>query len=86
MQDVDVESLDTGAICGVARLTDVVTKSRSKWFNQPGRGEINYGWVLEDVKLLKQPVPCKGMLGLWRVPTRTLTLIEKQLPKLDLRK
>ena len=32
MRDVEVESLDTGAICGVARLANVITNSRSKWF------------------------------------------------------
>lgn len=30
----------------------------------PGR----FAWVLTDVHLLKQPIPCKGALGLWELP------------------
>jgi activating signal cointegrator 1 len=30
----------------------------------PGR----YAWILENVRMLKEPIPCKGMLGLWTVP------------------
>ncbi len=25
-----------------------------------------HGWMLRDVRLLKQPVPCKGALGFWK--------------------
>lgn len=51
----DLKTLDFGAICGVARVVDIVTLSRSKWFNQPSRGYVNYGWVLADVKRLRTP-------------------------------
>jgi activating signal cointegrator 1 len=27
-----------------------------------------YAWILENVRMLKEPIPCKGMLGLWNVP------------------
>ena len=27
-----------------------------------------YMWVLEDVRRLPEPIPCKGALGLWRLP------------------
>lgn len=27
-----------------------------------------FGWLLEDVTLLKTPFPCNGWLGLWDVP------------------
>ena len=27
----------------------------------------HFGWVLSDVRLLKQPIPAKGRLGLWEV-------------------
>lgn len=30
----------------------------------PGR----YGWVLKNVRPLREPVPCRGALGLWNVP------------------
>jgi hypothetical protein len=74
-------TLDYGAICGVARVVDIITKSRSKWFNQPSRGYVNYGWVLADVKRLRKPVECKGALQLWNVPPNILRSIKRQLPK-----
>lgn len=27
-----------------------------------------FGWVLRDVERLREPIPCKGALGLWTVP------------------
>lgn len=41
------------------RALDVV---RSKWWAGP------IGWVLDDVRGLTEPVPCRGALGLWTVP------------------
>src|SRR5215204_6057920 len=63
----DLDTLDYSAICGVARVVDIVTKSRSKWFWRPDDDSTNYGWVLADVTALKTPIPCKGALGLWEV-------------------
>jgi hypothetical protein len=40
----DVRTLDHSGICGVARVVDIVTKSRSKWFWRPNDGSVNYGW------------------------------------------
>lgn len=78
----DLDTLNYSAICGVARVTDIVTKSRSKWFWHPDDGSTNYGWVLSDVKILKQPISCKGALGLWDVPPKVLRELQRQLPKL----
>jgi hypothetical protein len=33
-------------------------------FYEPGR----YAWELQNVKLLKEPIPAKGQLGLWNYP------------------
>jgi hypothetical protein len=78
----DFKTLDYSAICAVARLVDIVTTHRSKWFYRPGRGErVNYGWVLTDVKRLRKPVKCNGMLGLWQVPPHIRRSIVRQLPK-----
>ena len=33
------------------------------WFDGSG-----YGWILKDVIVLPEPIPCKGALGLWNVP------------------
>jgi hypothetical protein len=80
----DLNTLDYSAICGVARLVDIVTKSRSKWFWRPDDGSVNYGWVLGDVTALKKPIPCKGALGLWEVPPPIFREIQRQLPRLKL--
>ena len=32
------------------------------WFFGP------YGWLLDDVRALPEPIPCKGRQGLWDVP------------------
>jgi len=34
----------------------------SEWYGGP------FGWVLRDPCPLDAPIPCKGALGLWRVP------------------
>ena len=79
----DLKTLDRSAICGVARVVDIVTKSRSKWFHRPGDGSINYGWVLGSVKRLKKPIPCHGALGLWDVPPGVARSIKRQLPRVQ---
>ena len=80
----DLASLDYSAICGIARVVDIVTKSRSKWFWQPDDGSINFGWVLADVSPLKKPIPCKGALGLWELPANVFGQIQRQFPQLEL--
>jgi hypothetical protein len=75
--------LDYSAICGVARVVDVVTNSRSKWFWHPDDGSTNYGWVLVNATPLKTPIRCKGALRLWDVPPKVFSDIQRQLPKLE---
>ena len=78
----DLDTLDYSAICGVARVVDIVTKSRSKWFWRPDDSSVNYGWVLEEVEALKTPIPCKGALGLWDIPPNVMRALRRQVPKL----
>jgi hypothetical protein len=80
----DLASLDYSAICGIARVVDIVAKSRSKWFWQPDDDSINFGWVLADVSPLKKPIPCKGALGLWELPANIFGQIQRQFPQLEL--
>ena len=80
----DLDTLDYSAICGVARVVDIVPKSRSKWFWRPDDDSTNYGWVLADVTTLKTPIPCKGTLGLWDISPKVFREIQRQLPKLKL--
>ena len=77
----DLDGLDYGSICGVVRVVDIVTASRSKWFTGRDDGKVNFGWVLEDVIALKKPIPCKGRLGLWDVPPKVLRELRRQLPR-----
>jgi hypothetical protein len=78
----DLSELDYSAICGVARLIAIVEKSRSKWFQRPVDGSVNYGWVLADVRALKQPIPCSGARSLWTVPPAFVRKIRAQLPSM----
>lgn len=38
-----------------------------------------FALVLDDVVTLREPVPCKGALGLWRVPADVAAKVEAQL-------
>jgi len=80
----DLDTLDYSAICGVARVVDIVSKSRSKWFWRPDDDSTNYGWVLTGVTALKTPIPCKGTLGLWDIFPKVFRELQRQLPKLKL--
>lgn len=73
--DVPKQAHRHGCIIAVARIAGVVTKSDSPWFSGP------YGWVLDEVVALDDPVPCKGSLGLWRLPIIESVKMEKQLPR-----
>lgn len=60
-----------GCILGTAVLTGHVTASDSPWFTGP------YGWLFADPIVLAEPIPAKGALGFWRLPsdiTSRLTL------------
>lgn len=73
---LDRAEVDRGAIVGVARIVRVVTKSSNRWFFGP------FGWVLEDIRPLRRPIPCNGMLGLWRVERRHVGAIQREFPDL----
>lgn len=53
----------TGAIVATAVVISIVEQSDDPWFLGP------LGWVLDDVRPLGRPIPCKGALGLWRLPS-----------------
>ncbi len=68
----------TGKIVAVARIDRIETlmtaqQPVSKWFFGP------YGWILEDIRLLNNPIPARGMLGLWEVPIDIENQMNKQL-------
>ena len=81
----DLTSLDYSAICGIAKLTDIVTTSTSKWFQRPGKDFVNNGWKFTQVTRLPTPIRCEGSLGLWVVPHNLRRRIKRQLPHIDFR-
>lgn len=61
-----------GAIIGVARVSGVVRKSNSPWFDGP------VGWVFDAVVAIR-PVPARGQLKLWRVPAPIEREVERRV-------
>lgn len=65
MDFIDPETQDeqfpTGAILATAVLEGYVTESESEWFFG------KYGWLLSNVQILREPIFCKGKLGLWNI-------------------
>ncbi len=54
---------------GTLTAADAEAAYDSRWFFGP------YGWVLEDVRALPEPIPCKGAQGLWTVPAAIAALL-----------
>lgn len=88
------ETLPFGAIVGIATLHDCQpTDNFTQSFLDTPRGTSPYQWTerqmgnfdlgrygfrLSNVREIT-PVPCKGMLGFWRVPDDTAALVRAQL-------
>ncbi len=49
-----------GCLLGTVEIAEIVTKSKSKWFQGP------YGIVFVKPKTLGQTIDCKGQLGFFR--------------------
>jgi hypothetical protein len=61
------EQFPTGVLLGTVHIVDCVRASDSPWFV----GE--YGFVLQDEVAFANPLPCRGALGFWDVPTDLAT-------------
>jgi hypothetical protein len=66
-----------GAILATCRLIAVARsetesikftedRSQARWFFGP------YGWVLDEIKEVPEPIECRGFQGLWRIPEELL--------------
>lgn len=72
-------TLTRGAIVAVARISHCFptlyahpSQEEAEFGNYtPGR----YAWFLSDVRALPTPMPCKGALGLWDIPTEIEALL-----------
>jgi hypothetical protein len=78
------DDLPRGAVIALANLVDVMAFSRTSLREVRDRarsGEFppheasfgdfsagRFGFVLKDVQRLSEPIPARGMLGLWEVP------------------
>jgi activating signal cointegrator 1 len=78
--------LPRGVVLGVGELVEClqVTEDNQTMFAEFDRiaGDLSLGryvWVLERVRPLRHPIPCRGMQGLWSVPARVQALIRLEL-------
>lgn len=55
------DALLTG-IVALARHGGVVKQSDDPWFEGP------FGWVISELIVLPEAIPCRGAQGLWKVP------------------
>ena len=62
----------TGCLVGAVDIVDCVSESQSKWFMG------KYGFVLANPKLLKNPIPLKGQLGIFTLPSDVVQKIYEQ--------
>lgn len=61
-------SPDFGGTCGATRP-----------LCSPWAVRDQYHWLLADVRPLAEPVPCRGALGLWRLPDEVEKAVRAQL-------
>ncbi|MBK9056180.1 MAG: hypothetical protein IPL78_36375 [Chloroflexi bacterium] len=70
------KNIPMGRILATAVIVGFVGIDGSGVTNEERRSEVlddkwffgDYGWMLDDVRILETPVPYKGALGLWRCP------------------
>ena len=85
--------LPRGVILAVCELVDClqVTEDNQGMFAEFDRiaGDLSLGryvWVLERVRPLRHPIPCRGAQGLWTVPAEIAGQILDQLAPGDRRR
>jgi hypothetical protein len=70
-----------GAVVAVAELvgchSDETEEPRTSC--SPWAAQGQYHWGLRNVRPLADPVPCRGALGLWRLPEGVEKLVRAQL-------
>lgn len=60
-----------GHIVGKVDIVDCVSSSDSPWFFG------KYGFVLANPVAFERPIPCKGALGLFDIPSDILNIVER---------
>lgn len=59
-------------VVAVCRYRGFVVESDSPWFEGP------YGWMLDGLVVLPEPVPCPGAQKLWRLPDDVMDAVRGQ--------
>ena len=72
-------SLTLGAVVAVARVTGSCVPWKCGGECSPWAVKGQDHWQLADVRPLADPVPCRGMLGLWRLPDDVEQAVRAQL-------
>lgn len=68
----DRSAFQCGGIVGIVDVVDVVTGSKSKWF------EGAYGWCLEHARPLPF-IPLRGSLGLFNIPPEIAERVQRAM-------
>ena len=83
---IDEGPSSTGAVVAVAELAGCHlspdfggTCGATRPLCSPWAVRDQYHWLLTDVRPLADPVPCRGALGLWRLPDEVEKAVRAQL-------
>ena len=62
-----------GAIVGLVDIIGCEQRTKSKWHIKG-----NYGFVLANPRVLREPIPCNGRLSFWEVPDNIARRVSRQ--------
>jgi hypothetical protein len=66
------DNVPPGVILGTVEIVGCVLASTSPWFCG------GYGFVLRNATAFAKPIPCRGALGFWEVPTNLMELMRSE--------
>lgn len=72
---VDVKSMGNGTCTDLAPWVYELPQQERELGNYAPR---RFGWLLDTIRPLAEPVPCRGAQGLWDVPADVAAAIERQ--------
>lgn len=74
-RNIDPARFAQGAVVAIADLVDVVPAK-----DAPGRWTVGpFAWRLRNVRVLSQPIPCSGKLGLWKPDAALIRRVRRSL-------
>lgn len=80
-------NIPTGCIIGLANLTAIYSTNNGPFVSKLSEQEKRWGdyspnrfaWKLDEAIGFAEPIPCKGALGLWPVPSEVIAECKKQM-------